>query len=291
MQNYDCFSNLCIDYYYGTCTHCGKSWHGYDQILPYSKFYFILDGECEIKTDDAVYTGKPGRMLYIPTRTRHSFYHISDNFVVKYWVHFDIETMNENLKELLALPLYVDVPESRRGEVAAQFERIFSHAKANNLVSNLLLKASLLELFSTYVELSGVTSPYFDGKDPACRDKAVTLNGVIQHINSNLDKKLTLEELSGMMHIHPNYFIRMFKKKIGVSPLKYINKMRFEKAMGLFSNEELTISDIMATVGFDDYSAFSNFFKSYSGYSPKTYRKMFIYRTSPHNGKRSPIAE
>lgn len=289
MQNYDCFSNLCIDYYYGTCTHCGKSWKGYDQILPYSKFYFLLEGECEIKTDNAVYLGKPGRMFFIPAHTRHSFYHISENFVVKHWIHFDIRTINEDMNELLSLPLYIDVPENRREGVSAQFERVFSQSKANTVVSNLLLKASLLELFATYVELSGIISPFFNIKENGTRDKAVTLNGLVRYINANLDKKLALEELAGMMHMHPNYFIRMFKKNIGVSPLKYINKMRFEKAVGLFANEDLTISDIMATVGFDDYSTFSNFFKSYSGYSPKTYRKMFIYRTSPHNGRKVPV--
>ena len=101
---------------------------------------------------------------------------------------------------------------------------------------------------------------------------------LLHYINGNLDKKLSIEELAGMMHLHPNYFIRMFKKNVGVSPLKYINKKRFEKAISLFVDESLPITEVMTEVGFDDYSSFSSFFKSYSGYSPKKYRKIFIYR-------------
>ena len=274
MQNYDCFSNLCIDYYYGTFTNCSRSWCGYDQILPYSKLYFIIDGECEVKTDSGTVRGKPGRIIYVPPRTKHSFYHINENFVKKYWLHFGIETMSEDLKDFLSLPPYADVPKDMMKSTSELFENIYAEGKKNTVVSNLRIKAYILELFSLYAELTGALEPEARQKEPTERVHA--LNNVMQYINANLDKKLSVDELSGMMHIHPNYFIRMFKKSIGVSPLKYINKMRFEKALSLFANDGMNISDIMTSVGFDDYSTFSTFFKSYSGYSPKNYRRIFL---------------
>lgn len=274
MSEYDCFSNLSIDYYYGTFTNCGKNWYGYDHILPYSKLYYIIGGECEIKTDNGAVHGIPGRILYVPPRTKHSFYHISDNHVRKYWLHFGIESTGEELHSFLYLPPYADVPESQKQTTADLFESIFAEGKKNTIVSNLRTKAYILELFSLYAELSGASAPNQLQREH--NDRAKDLNCVMQYINANLDKKLCVDELSGMMHIHPNYFIRMFKKSIGVSPLQYINKMRFEKALSLFGNTDMSISDIMASVGFDDHSTFSSFFKNYSGYSPKAYRKIFL---------------
>ena len=284
MQNYDCFSNLCIDYFYGTFTNCGKNWCGINQTLPYSKFYYVTGGECEIKTDKLTFRGKPGRLIFIPAKTRHSFYHVSENYVKKYWMHFDIKTANENMNELIELPLYVDIPENKRRSTENLFEKIFAETKKTGAAANLRLKAYIVELFALYVETAcadkaavpPTQSPMgAESKNP---DESSKLSAVIDYINRNLDKRLSVEELAGMMHLHPNYFIRMFKKNVGVSPLKYINKKRFEKTISLFVNEELPITDVMTEVGFDDYSAFSNFFKSYSGYCPKKYRQIFIYR-------------
>ena len=282
MQNYDCFSNLCIDYFFGTFTNCGKNWCGYNQTLPYCKFYYVTGGECEIKTENGAFKGKPGRLIFIPAKTLHSFYHVSGNYVKKYWMHFDIRTANENVNDLLELPMYADIPQNRQNEIETLFEKIFDESKNTGIVANLRIKAYIVELFSIYVEIAdtcGRASKFTVAQDaePATEESS-KLAEVIDYINGNLDKKLSIEELSGMMHLHPNYFIRMFKKNVGVSPLKYINKKRFEKAISLFVDESLPITEVMTEVGFDDYSSFSSFFKSYSGYSPKKYRKIFIYR-------------
>jgi AraC-like DNA-binding protein len=48
-----------------------------------------------------------------------------------------------------------------------------------------------------------------------------------------------------------------------------------ERAKALLENTSLPISELMLLVGFEDLSSFSNFFKHYSGYNPKVFRRTF----------------
>lgn len=261
------FSNLYIDYYYGSYTHCNENWKGYHVICPFSKFYYITDGECEINIEGKCYRGEKGRWFFIPSQTRHSFSHISKNYVTKYWIHFEMKAADERLINSLKLPVYVDVKKDEN--IVTDFETIFTLEKEGSLSSSLHLKARILDLFSEYLSLSNITSISMSEEDDKNFHKMLT------YLNDKLSEKLSIEELSEFMHVHPNYFIRLFKKKMGITPLQYMNRVRIERAKSLLENTILPISDIMLQIGFHDLSAFSKFFKHYSGYSPKSFRRTF----------------
>lgn len=72
-----------------------------------------------------------------------------------------------------------------------------------------------------------------------------------------------------------NYFIRMFKSYMGVPPLNYVNRLRVERAKSLLENTSMPVSSVMRSLGFEDLSTFSSFFKHYTGYNPSLFRKTF----------------
>lgn len=260
-------SNLSIDYYYGGYSHLGRSWKDYDVICPFCKIYYIIEGECEIKIKGTPYMGKRGRMFFLPSQVKHSFYHINDNFITKYWIHFDIKSNEGNLLKHLNLPFYIDVTED--SGIVRNFLDIFQYSKDNSLSSILRLKAAILSLFSDYIEASGLIPKAFYPENNS------DFNGIIAYINNNLEKKITLEDLAARMHMHPNYFIRLFKSKMGTTPLNYINTLKTERAKSLLENTMLPVSEVMLQVGCEDLSSFSNFFKHYTGYNPQSFRKSF----------------
>lgn len=265
--NTSSLSNLYIDYYYGSYSHLGRSWKGYDVLCPFCKIYYITEGECEIKIKGTPYSGKEGRMFFIPSQTRHSFYHVNDNFITKYWIHFDIKTGEGNLLKHINLPYYIDIADDTG--IVNHFQDIFQSARDNSLPAALRLKASLLALFSDYIEKSQpMPEAIYD-------DNHSDFNGIITYINNNLEKKITLEDLAARMHMHPNYFIRLFKSRMGTTPLTYINTLRIERAKSLLENTMLPVSEIMLQTGSQDLSSFSNFFKHYTGYRPGSFRKAF----------------
>lgn len=260
-------TNLSIEYYYGGYTHLGKSWKDYDVLCPFCKIYYITEGECEIKIKGIPYPGRKGRMFFIPSQTKHSFYHINDNFITKYWIHFDITSSEGNILKNLQLPYYIDVAEDT--DLVNCFQDIFRHSRNNSLSAALKLKASILSLFSNFIDLSHpeAGSLYLENHSD--------FNGIISFINNSLEQKITLEDLAIRMHMHPNYFIRLFKSRMGTTPLNYINTLKVERAKSLLENTTLPISEIMVQVGFEDLSSFSNFFKHHTGSNPRNFRREF----------------
>ncbi|MDF2540885.1 MAG: hypothetical protein K0S47_603 [Herbinix sp.] len=262
---FDHFSNLFIAYYYGSYIHLNERWHGYNQNCVYSKFYYITSGECEIKVGDTVYQGQPRRLFFIPAGTRHSFYHINDNYLTKHWVHFKLDVGGESIDKSYRLPLFVDVKDDTA--LVECFQAI--NMPCTTLSEELRRNAKLLELFSIYLSLSENSGNV--NQSGGSND----FNKVLHYIKTNLGKKPTITELADIMHMHPNYFIRMFKSKTGMAPGKYINNLRCEIAKSLLENTEIPINSIMLQVGFEESSAFSHFFHLNTGYSPYEFRKLF----------------
>ena len=70
------------------------------------------------------------------------------------------------------------------------------------------------------------------------------------------------------------HFRRLFKEIYGMSPIKYINEIRTERARGLIANSNLSLSQIAEKVGYGDVYYFSRVFKKIAGVSPSAYKKI-----------------
>lgn len=267
----DFFSNLYIHYYYGSFTKCGENWKEYHVSCPFSKLYYIRKGECELVIEGKTFHAIPGMLFLIPAHTQHSYYHINTNYIEKYWMHFELKTGDDQALKSLGLPYYVTVSEKK--PLDHIFEEIISLSKQMDLASRMLEKSAILKLVSTYIRLAQgmgyrLLPDHYSSPEGA-------IHQVIEYMNSHLSSKITVAELAGLLHIHPNYFIRLFKTHMGVPPLNYLSRLRIECAKSLLENTDLPISDVMQQVGFDDISAFSRFFKHYTGYNPRQFRKTF----------------
>ena len=97
---------------------------------------------------------------------------------------------------------------------------------------------------------------------------------IVNYINQNYDKRIAVESLCSICHFSPAHFRRLFLKHFGMSPLKYINKLRIEKAKELLAVEQCSVTECCERVGFTDISHFSTTFKKYVGISPYHYKKI-----------------
>lgn len=83
---------------------------------------------------------------------------------------------------------------------------------------------------------------------------------------------ITIGEISKMCGINETVFRRKFNAYFGMSPLKYKNYLRLNKAVELM-REGNNISETAEMLGFCDIYYFSRLFKCYYGVSPKNYIK------------------
>lgn len=100
------------------------------------------------------------------------------------------------------------------------------------------------------------------------------LNYLCEYIKKNFMNNITLDELSLMANISRSYLLKSFTKQYGISPYRYLQSVRIEKAKQ-YLEQQYSIIDIAQMCGFNDQSHFSNYFKEFIGITPKQYQRIF----------------
>ena len=71
------------------------------------------------------------------------------------------------------------------------------------------------------------------------------------------------------------YFRKLFKKRFGMSPMKYVREKRIERAQELLRTRQLSITSIASLTGFSSVYHFSCAFRNETGSSPSDWQKRF----------------
>lgn len=94
-----------------------------------------------------------------------------------------------------------------------------------------------------------------------------------RHLEANLHRSVSVREVAGLFYLSPHYFGETFKKSTGMSIKEYHNSLRMTKAARLIQENELNITEIAETLGFESIHYFSRKFKQFHNVSPANYRK------------------
>jgi len=98
------------------------------------------------------------------------------------------------------------------------------------------------------------------------------LNDIVEFINSNLDKKISINELAEISNLSPFHFHRIMKGLLGEPIGNYITRTRVQTAALLIRYTKLEIQEIAHSVGYDKPSSLNKIFKQYYNISPTAYR-------------------
>ncbi|MBI4975942.1 MAG: helix-turn-helix domain-containing protein [Spirochaetes bacterium] len=97
---------------------------------------------------------------------------------------------------------------------------------------------------------------------------------VIERMRLSLANPLPNRALAGLIGMHENSFIRLFRRETGVSPADYYRRERLAAAAELLADPSAVIEDIAVRTGFYDRDHFTRAFTSYYSIPPARYRRM-----------------
>ena len=100
-----------------------------------------------------------------------------------------------------------------------------------------------------------------------------TLLEVLNYVEKNLSKKISISELANKSFYSPQYFSRAFKQCYGKTLTEYIIEERMKKAMELLKESDMSVEHIAHEVGYTDRSRFYKVFKRAIGITPGEYRR------------------
>jgi AraC-like DNA-binding protein len=141
--------------------------------------------------------------------------------------------------------------------------RLVNSANDVTIPGEILRNAVLLELLTC---LHSNYRSNQSGYDPLVK--------AYEHIVDNLDRELELPHLAEITGISQFHLVRIFKEKYGYPPIRFMQKLRIEKAKELLRQEpdSRKIYEIAELSGFKDPLYFSRVFSKWTGMSPEKFR-------------------
>ena len=106
-------------------------------------------------------------------------------------------------------------------------------------------------------------------------DKEEQMLPIISYIGENLNCQISIEELANIACMSASNFHSFFRKKMEISPMKFIKKMRLEEASFKLARTHNPISTIAEDLGFSSQFHFSRDFKSHYNITPSEYRAFY----------------
>ncbi len=92
------------------------------------------------------------------------------------------------------------------------------------------------------------------------------------YIESNYQKKITVDMMAKSLNLDRSYFSTIFKKQTGKSPQQYLIDYRLEKAAQDMIVYDCTPTDAAISCGYADIFNFSRMFKKKFGMAPQHYK-------------------
>jgi AraC family transcriptional regulator len=99
------------------------------------------------------------------------------------------------------------------------------------------------------------------------------LRRVLDYISVHVADEITLEELAGVACLSTFHFARMFTRAVGVSPHRYVSRMRLESAMAEIAAGRLPLTQIALNARFSSQKSFTRAFHRATGMTPAEYRR------------------
>lgn len=104
---------------------------------------------------------------------------------------------------------------------------------------------------------------------------------VLKMIRTQYSENLTVQMMADSVYISQQYLGKLFKRFLGVSAYQYLKTYRLNRAKELLiTYPSLSLNDICYKVGFSDVSRFIQTFKHETGFTPRQYVSLYIYRNS-----------
>ena len=87
----------------------------------------------------------------------------------------------------------------------------------------------------------------------------------------------SVSRLAALLGLHPNYLSVLFKRELGISPVRAISEQRLQAAKKMLRFTDRPVKEVAYAAGFSDELYFSRAFRAYLGMSPTEFRRAAAY--------------
>lgn len=237
-------------------------------------------GEGRLEAGGKTYLITPGNGMLLMKDQAHSYYPISDTWVVD-WVVFDGSAVLPLLSDfghinhscalscirpdLLSEHIHAILDNETHQDSSLPNTPIHTE---KSLRSSQRIYRLLTDLF-VYAGLPSKENPI------ESLSKNNLLTPVFWYIQQNYHRPIAIDELAALVQLTPQHLCTVFKKKTNMTLVQYMNRVRLTRSKELLMTKPTAgIKEIAFASGFQDTNYFGSVFKREEGMSPGEFRKM-----------------
>jgi len=255
---------------------------------------FIVSGTADHHTTSGTQRLRPGDVIVLRPQTWHSY--VRSRGFELFNCLIDTPTMNRLATHLKDVDGAFDLYQSRTphpqqtlptvlhastGEQLSLRERLrgmLSEQRERRSGWQASMLSGLLDVLVTVARLHQFTGAQRNttagavSRAPLAGRSEQAVLDVASHIETHFRESLTLAELSARVHLSGPHLSRCFGKKMGMSLVDYIHRVRSEEACRLLRYTVEPVTTIASRVGYAEVAYFSRRFRAQTGHSPRQYR-------------------
>ncbi|GEM04246.1 AraC family transcriptional regulator [Halolactibacillus miurensis] len=244
------------------------------------EFIYILDGAMVIYINGAVCHLNKGQGLFINTERLHVIASTGGSRCSYMTMIFDSELVRPSF------PFTYDVIEQVTNESAPDYVHLRpGQVKESQLLQLIMRVYRLKDKTSVTVELDmmrivlSVWSILIDLVEPLQAEsdrsnKTIDqLKQMLTYIHLNYQNKLNLDLISKSADISRSHSCDIFREELHSSPIQYLQHYRLYKSLDLLLTNDLSVTEIAYSVGFNSLSYYTETFRKVYDVTPSQYRK------------------
>lgn len=252
------------------------TWHWHKQV----EFLVVTHGQLAIQTKDAYTVMEAGDVMLLGSSQPHRTHKYSEAplhqivFQIDLTQHFDLSTLaylhlfSELTHSLEPFNILFRSNSAVRATAYQLILQIYEESQSRQIGYELAIVAAikhllLLLLRNDQRDLTGLTE-----------DSGISrLRPALDYIDKHLAERITVDEVCSLLNLSYHYFIKYFKKVMGLSFIDYVNYKRIKKAERLLLTGDLSIMEISFAVGIQNMAQFYKLFKRHNQCSPKEFKQ------------------
>ncbi|WP_231891320.1 AraC family transcriptional regulator [Paenibacillus swuensis] len=253
------------------------NWHYHKEL----EILLVLEGSLEVEVEDTFYSLSKGDIVLIGASQLHR--DRSTGFLDYVVLQFDIQQfLDQNTLQYIRyfsdpqkplshfnhmLENNEDVKQTLVGCIKDILKEATAKEEGYEIAVNIRIKQMLLTLLRNDNERQLNRRDDFD---------LVRLKPVLDYIEENINGKVLVEDASKVANISYYYFVKYFKKVLGMSFTEYVNYKKIKRAEQLLLTKDLSIALVGEEIGMPNMAHFYKIFKKYNDCSPNEFRKKML---------------
>ncbi len=245
-------------------------WHGrfHSHEAGHFEFHYFLQGEGSFLNNRVSRTIRKGSLFLCLPGEHHRIQAEDRNRPISYYaVLFSLNDQEGDVRGLL----HRCSSQFDGIQIGTTYRFFFEQIKERGMSpsENLRRSAEHQLLSFIYTQAEGADAPQYGDEGNYHIEKALRImqNMVFDHI--------TLEALAARLRLDPSYVVRLFRKKMNISPMKYYTKLKVEAASSMLINTDQTVGAIAEKLCFSSEFHLSRTFKQHTGLAPSHYRVQY----------------